>query len=43
MEKKEIITVFNTTHKNKRKMDLRPKCKAGYYKTLRGKCRQNTL
>ena len=34
---------FNTTHKNKLKMDLRPKCKTGYYKPPRGKHRQNTL
>ena len=39
----EIRTFLNTIHKNKLKMDWRPKCKTGYYKTLRGKHRQNTL
>ena len=29
-------TLFTTIHKNKLKMDYRPKCKTGYYKTLRG-------
>ena len=29
--------------KNKLKMDSRPKCKTGHYKTLRGKHRKNTL
>ena len=33
----------NTTHKNKLKMDLIPKCKTGHYKTLRGKHRKNIL
>ena len=33
----------NTIHKDKHKMDLRPKCKARNFKTLRGKHRQNTL
>ena len=36
-------SLTNTIHKNKLKMDQRPKCKARYYKTLRGKHRQNTL
>ena len=39
----EVRTVPNNKHKNKLKMDLRPKCKARHYKTLRGKHRQNTL
>ena len=30
-------------HKNKFKIDKRPKCKTGYHKTPRGKHRQNTL
>ena len=29
--------------KNKLKMDQRPKCKSGHYKTVRGKHRKNTL
>ena len=41
--KNEIRTLPNTIHKNKLKMDPRPKCKGGYYKTLRGKCRRNTI
>ena len=32
-KKNEIRTLFNTIHKNKLKMDKRPKCKTGYYKT----------
>ena len=44
MWKNEKIRTFsNTIHKNKLKMDQRPKCKARYYKTLREKHRQNTL
>ena len=43
MQKNEIRTFFNTTHKNKLKMDERPKCKTRYCKTLRGKHRKNTL
>ena len=43
MEKTEIRTLPNTIHKDKIKMDLRPKCKTRNYKTLRGKHRQNTL
>ena len=43
MSKNEIRTLPNTTHKNKLKMDQRPKCKARHYQTLRGKHRQNTL
>ena len=42
MQKSEIGTLPNTIHKNKLKMDWRSKCKAAYYKTLRGKCRQNS-
>ena len=37
----EIRTYPNTTHKNKLKMDQRPKCEAGLYKILRRKHRQN--
>ena len=37
MQKNEIRTLPNTRHKNKLKMNQRPKCKAGHYKTLRGK------
>ena len=33
-KKKEIRTVLNTIHKNKRKTDQIPECKAGHYKTL---------
>ena len=43
MKKNEIRTFSNTIHKNKLKMDQRPKCKAVHYKTLRGKQRENTL
>ena len=32
-----------TLHKNKLKMDSRPKCTSGHYKTLRGKHRKNIL
>ena len=32
-----------TPHKNNLKMDYRPKCKTGHYKTLRRKHRKNTL
>ena len=40
----EIIQFTNyTRHKNKLKLDYRPECKAGHYKTLRGNQRQNTL
>ena len=35
----KVRTLPNTTDKNKLKMDYRPKCKAGYYETLRGKHR----
>ena len=41
--KNKIKTFFNTIHKNKLKMDQRPKCKTGHYKTPKGKHRQNTL
>ena len=37
-----IRTFFNTIHKNKLKMDQRPKCKTRHYKTLRRRHRQNT-
>ena len=43
MYNNEIRTLPNTIHKNKLKMDSRPKCKTGHYKTLRGKHRKNTL
>ena len=33
----------HSIHKNKLKMDQRPKCKTTHYKTLRGKHRQNAL
>ena len=33
----------NSIHKNKLKMNQRPKCKARHYKTLREKHRQNIL
>ena len=36
-EKNEVRTFSNTIHKNKLKMDQRPKCKIRYCKTLRGK------
>ena len=35
MLKNEIRTFFNTIHKDELEMDLSPKCKTGYYKTLR--------
>ena len=41
--KNEIRTLPNTVHKDKLKMDYRPKCNIRNYKTLRGKHRQNTL
>ena len=41
--KNEIRTFSNTIYKNKLKMNERPTCKTGYYKTPRGKHRQNTL
>ena len=34
---------LNTIHKNKLKMDRKPKCKARHYKILIGKYRKNTL
>ena len=40
--KEGIRTLPNTTHKDKLKMDQRPKCKTKNYKTVRGKHRQNT-
>ena len=36
-------SLTNTIHKNKLKMDWRPKCKTRHYKTLRGKHRKNNL
>ena len=39
LEKNEIKTLPNTIHKDKLKMDYRPKCKTRNYKTLRGKHR----
>ena len=36
-------TFSNTIYENKLKMDQRPNCKTRYYKTPRGKHRQNTL
>ena len=39
--KEGIRTLPNTTHKDKLKMDQRPKCETRNYKTLRGKHRQN--
>ena len=43
MEKKEIRKFSNIIYKNKLKMDKRPKCKTRYYKTPKGKHRQNTF
>ena len=40
--KNEFRTLPNTIHKDKLKMDYRPKCKTRNCKTLRGKHRQNT-
>ena len=42
MVKNDIRTLPNTIHKDKLKMDSRPKCKTRKYKTLRGKHRQNS-
>ena len=42
MEKNKIRTLSNTIHKNKLKMDERPRYKTRHYKTLRGKHRPNT-
>ena len=39
MQKNEIRTYTNSTHKNKLKMDSRYKCKARHYRILRGKHR----
>ena len=36
-------TELNIMYKNEFRMDQRPKCKARYYETPRGKYRQNTL
>ena len=38
-QKNEIRTLLNTIHRNKLKMDQRPKCKARHYKTFKGKYR----
>ena len=42
-QKNKTGLLCHTIHKNKLKMDSRPKCKTGHYKTLRGKHRKNTL
>ena len=39
----EITTLPNTIHKNKLKMNSRPRYKTRHYKTLRGKHKPNTL
>ena len=39
VKRNEIRTPSNTIHKNKVKMNQRPKCNARQYKTLRGKHR----
>ena len=41
-KRNEIRTLPNTIHKDKLKMDQRPKCKTRNDKTVRGKHRQNT-
>ena len=41
MQNKEIITFSNTIHKNKLKMNSRPRHKTRHYKTLRRKHRPN--
>ena len=43
MEKNEIRALPNTIHKNKFKMDERPRYKTRHYKTLIGKHRPNPL
>ena len=43
MQKNVVGPLPYTIHKNKLKMDQRPKYKTGHYKTLRGKHRKNTL
>ena len=43
MSKNEIGTLPYTIHKNKLKMDRRPKYNTRKYKTLRGKHKQKTL
>ena len=40
--KNKIRTLPNTIHKDKLKMDYRPKCKTRNYKTFRRKHRENT-
>ena len=42
MLKNAIRTLSNTIHKDKLKMDYRPKWKTIKYKTLTGKHKQNT-
>ena len=42
VNKNEIRSFFNTIHKNKLKMDYRPKCEIRHYKTSKGNRRQNT-
>ena len=42
LDRYEIRIFSNTIHKNKLKMDQRPKCKAKHYKILMGKHKQNT-
>ena len=43
MQNNEIRTLPNTMYKDKLKMDWRPKCKTWYFKTHKGKYRQNSL
>ena len=43
VKKNEIRTVSYQTHTQTLKMDYKPKCKTGQYKTLRGSYSQNTL
>ena len=42
-QKNETRTLLNTIHKNKLKVDYKPKCKTKNYKILKGKHRQSTL
>ena len=41
MQKNEPGPLSDTTHKNKLKMDERPKCKTGSHQNPRGESRQN--